>query len=112
MRPPAAAAPPGAAGLRVLIAEDNAVNQVVVTQAARKARLPGRCGRQRPGGGRGGAAAPYHIVLMDVQMPEMDGLAATAAIRALPQPDRRDVWIVALTANAFAEDRSAASTPG
>ena len=49
--------------------------------------------------------APYHMVFMDVQMPEMDGLAATAAIRALHLPSSR-VWIIALTANAFAKMRA------
>jgi CheY-like chemotaxis protein len=41
---------------------------------------------------------------MDVRMPEMDGLEATAAIRALDRPDARTIPIIALTANAFDED--------
>ena len=46
----------------------------------------------------------YSAILMDVRMPEMDGLEATAAIRALDRPDARTIPIIALTANAFDED--------
>ncbi len=46
----------------------------------------------------------YDLILMDVQMPEMDGYEATAAIRAMPRADARRVPIIALTANAFKED--------
>ena len=46
----------------------------------------------------------YDLILMDLQMPRMDGYAATKAIRAMDRPDARSVPIIALTANAFKED--------
>lgn len=47
---------------------------------------------------------PYNLVLMDWNMPEMNGLEATAAIRALDREDAKRIPIIALTANAFDED--------
>jgi signal transduction histidine kinase/DNA-binding response OmpR family regulator len=92
------------AGLRVLVAEDNKVNQAVVKQMLEKLGCRVDAVANGLEAVEAVRLAPYHLVFMDVQMPEMDGLAATGAIRALHMPDRRDVWIVALTANAFAED--------
>jgi two-component system sensor histidine kinase/response regulator len=95
---------PIGAGLRVLVAEDNKVNQVVVKQLLEKLGCRVDAVANGLEAVEAVRLAPYHVIFMDVQMPEMDGLAATAAIRALHLPDRRDIWIIALTANAFEED--------
>ncbi len=91
-------------GARVLLAEDNPVNQRVAM------RMLTKLGHRVDVAGNGAEAVeavrrqPYDIVLMDCQMPEMDGFEAAAAIRRLPS-DRCRVPIVALTANAMAGDR-------
>ena len=46
----------------------------------------------------------FDLIFMDIQMPVMDGYEATRQIRAMSRQDARDVWIVAMTANAFVED--------
>ena len=95
------------AGMRVLVAEDNKVNQVVVKQMLEKLGCRVDAVANGLEAVEAVRLAPYHMVFMDVQMPEIDGLTATSlrAIRGLHMPDRtRDVWIIALTANAFSED--------
>ena len=54
----------------------------------------------------------YQAVLMDIRMPVMDGLEATRRIRAMKRPDARTIPIIAMTANAFAEDRQLAFAAG
>jgi len=54
----------------------------------------------------------YDVVLMDIQMPVMDGYEATAAIRALPRQDAVRIPILALTANAFVTDVGKAKNAG
>ena len=57
-------------------------------------------------------AGRYDLVLMDVQMPVMNGYDATRAIRSLADQNKASVTIVAMTANAFDEDRKAALQSG
>ena len=47
----------------------------------------------------------YHLILMDIQMPVMDGYQATRAIRQIPDPELAKIPIIAVSANAFEEDR-------
>ena len=105
-----AAAPIAAAGnMRILVAEDNAINQKVAHQYLRNAGYTA----DLVANGRDAIEAlrrhPYRLVLMDVQMPVMDGLAAARQIRqaqAEKEPGfGHEIRIVAMTANAMAGDR-------
>ena len=92
-----------AKSLRILVAEDNEVNQVVITA------ILGRAGHKVDIVGNGIEAVSalirgsYDLVLMDVQMPEMDGVTATRRIRELDGP-KSAIPIIALTANAMKGD--------
>ena len=57
-------------------------------------------------------AGTYDLILMDIQMPNMDGYKATQAIRRFPDPEKAKIPIVAMTANAFEEDREKAFASG
>jgi signal transduction histidine kinase/DNA-binding response OmpR family regulator/HPt (histidine-containing phosphotransfer) domain-containing protein len=90
--------------LRILVAEDNPINQQVMIGMVR--RLGHRCDVAADGfeAVKAVESLEYDVVFMDIQMPRLDGYAATAAIRALPSP-RKGIPIVAITANAFSSDR-------
>jgi signal transduction histidine kinase/CheY-like chemotaxis protein len=96
--------------LRILLAEDNPVNQKLAL------RLLARMGYAADLAGNGVeavaavSAGAYDVVLMDVQMPDMDGLEATRRLRAVPPAT--PIRIVAMTANAMAEDREACFAAG
>ena len=101
--------------LHILLVDDNEINREIgelmlkaegwtVEQAAD--------GREAVDKVSAAKAGTYDVILMDVQMPEMNGYEATAAIRALPDAALASIPIIAVTANAYQEDANAALSAG
>ena len=102
-------------GVKVLLVEDNEINSEIavmilshsgcVVETAENGLVAVNIIKEAP-------ADAFDIVLMDIQMPVMDGYTATAEIRALDDEKKADIPIVAMTANAFKEDEKAAFDAG
>ncbi len=106
--PKPAATKPKPRGGRILLTEDNELNQEIATAILEEAGFTVEVA------GNGQIAVEmlqnaqpgyYQLILMDVQMPVMDGYETTRVIRALPDRERASIPILAMTANAFEEDR-------
>jgi PAS domain S-box-containing protein len=106
--PPSRQAQPSGRSLRILLAEDNVVNQKLAIRLLEKAghrvTLAGT-GREAFTAWEHQTVPEFDIVLMDIQMPEMDGMEATAAIRALEKQSGKHVPILAMTAHAMRGDK-------
>jgi signal transduction histidine kinase/ActR/RegA family two-component response regulator len=99
------------AGLRVLVAEDNVVNQKVIAMLLKNVGASVEIAENGRAAVERHQASPYDVILMDCQMPELDGYEATARIRSLPGCASL-VPIIGVTANAFAEDRDRCISAG
>ena len=101
-------------GKRLLLVEDNDLNREIATEILGMTGVTVETAENGKIAVEKVAAAPenwYRLVLMDIQMPVMNGYEATAAIRSLPG-SRGKVPIIAMTANAFAEDVQLAKNTG
>ncbi len=103
-KPAAVTVPPSAAQLKVLIAEDNAVNSKIAVRVLERFGVHPDVVSDGAQAVEATNASAYDLILMDVQMPNVDGLQATRLIRAREQSQPH---IVALTAHVLPEDRDA-----
>ena len=102
-------------GRNILLAEDNDLNAEIAATILERAGLKTERvedGIQCVNRIMETPAGTYDMILMDIQMPKMDGYKATQAIRNLPNKDKACIPIIAMTANAFEEDKRAAIAAG
>ena len=102
-------------GRRVLLVEDNAINQEIAMEIIGSTGAAVECASDGKEGLERFEAMPegyFDMILMDIQMPVMNGYEATRAIRKLPRGDALSVPIIAMSANSFAEDRAASREAG
>lgn len=102
-------------GKRVLLVEDNALNREISHEMLKNEGFlidEAEDGQIALDKVRKASAGYYDLILMDIQMPNMDGYEATRRIRALKDPEKAAIPIIAVTANAFAEDKENARKAG
>ncbi len=98
--------------INVLVVEDNQVNLLMTQKILQQIGLKSQSARNGKQAIELVKSHNFSLILMDCQMPVMDGLAATREIRNIEQYDNRHIPIIALTANAFKEDREACAEAG
>jgi two-component system CheB/CheR fusion protein len=111
-RPAAPLISPAARPIRILLAEDTPANQKLVSRILEKAGHSVAIAHNGQEAVDCVAQEDFDLVLMDVQMPIMDGLQATAAIRRLPDPRKAGVTIIAMTAYALKQDQDQCMASG
>lgn len=103
------------AGRRILLVEDNELNQEIAMELIGEMDVMVECAADGRKGLQRFAEMPagyYDMILMDIQMPVMNGFDATRAIRKLPRPDAAAIPIIALSANTSADDIAASQEAG
>ena len=106
---------PDFSGKKLLVVEDNELNLEIASTILQEAGFEvdtaenGQIALEKV---ENAPADRYDLILMDIQMPVMDGYEATRRIRALPDKEKASVPIVAMTANAFEDDRKNALNAG
>jgi CheY-like chemotaxis protein len=102
-------------GMRVLLVDDMPINRTIAQKLLEKVGFmveTSENGKDAVDKIKDAGAGYYDAVLMDIQMPVMNGYEATEAIRDLPEDDKNNIPIIAMTANAFSEDVKKARDAG